>query len=165
VVTQGRRSSLQHGHGSKSVFSRLNFSSVADHNLSSNQLPCSSLARFNHGGSFLPRNSDRAFISNLNSAGSVGPTRLSGANAVPLGNRPSKPNRRNFSSRPSCSRCLSNFHSRPNCRSSTRCTACFRLGHVAFSCCFPPRFPGLSKTGIFSTQTRPEAWDPLITAT
>jgi hypothetical protein len=165
AVTQGRLSPFQRGHGSKSVFSRLNFSSVSNHNLSSNQLPCSSPARFNHGGSFLPRKSVHAINSNSNSAGSVGPTFLSGANAVPLGTRPSKPTRGKTSSRPSCSRCLSNFHSRPNCRSSTRCTACFRLGHVAFSFRFPPRFPGLPKVGFFSSQIRPEAWDPLITAT
>jgi hypothetical protein len=160
AVSQGGHSPIQHVGKSKSVFSRLNFSSMSDLNLQPNQLPCSSPTRPNHGGSFLPR-----VAVNSNSAGSDGPPFLSGANAVPLGNRPSKPTARKSTPRPSCSRCLSNFHNRPNCRSSTRCTACFRLGHVAFSCRFLPRFPGLSKVGVFSSQVHPVAWDPLITAT
>jgi hypothetical protein len=161
-----------------SVFSRLNFRSVPDLNLQPNHSPnsspchpnqpnlppCSSPRRPNHGGSFLSRdavNSNRpAFNSNRVAPG--GPHFLSGANAVPLGNRHSKPKP---TQRPGCSRCLSNFHTRPNYHSSTRCTACFRLGHVAFSCRFPHRFPGLSKDGVFSTQIRSVAWDPLFTAT
>jgi hypothetical protein len=146
------------------VFSRLNFRSVPDLNLQPNHLPCSSPPRPNHGGSFLSRaaiNSNRHAV-NSNPVASDGPHFLSGANAVPLGNRPPKPKPTLW---PSCSRSLSNFHTRPNYRSSTRCTACFRLGHVAFSCRFPPRFPGLSKDGVFSTQIRSVAWDPLITAT
>jgi hypothetical protein len=34
-------------------------------------------------------------------------------------------------SRANCSRCFSNYHSRPNCRSPVRCSACFRFGHIA----------------------------------
>jgi hypothetical protein len=164
AAPQGRSSPNRGVGKSNSVFSRLNFRSVPDLNLQPNHLPCPSPQRPNHGGSFLSRaaiNSNRP-ASNSNRVALDGPHFLSGANAVPLGNRPSKPKP---TQRPSCSRCLSNFHTRPNCRSSTRCTACFRLGHVAFSCRFPPRFPGLSKDGVFSTHIRSVAWDPLITAT
>ena len=71
---------------------------------------------------------------------------LTGTNQVPLGPR-SKPKssfnppdlgRRNYS------RCLSYSHLRPNCTYSVCCNSCFRLGHVAGSCRFPPWFPGLS---------------------
>jgi hypothetical protein len=164
ATSQGRSSPNRSIGKSKSVFSRLNFRSVPDLNLQPNHLPCSLPQRPNHGWSFLSRaaiDSNRP-ASNSNRVASDGPHFLSGANAVPLGNRPSKPKP---TQRPSCSRCLSNFHTWPNCHSSTRCTACFQLGHVAFSCRFPPRFPGLSKDGVFSTQIRSVAWDPLFTAT
>lgn len=67
--------------------------------------------------------------------------------------------------RPSCSHCFSKRHSRPNCKSHTRCSACFRLGHVTFSCRFPPRFPGLSKDRIFSSQLHTATWDPTVVST
>lgn len=50
-----------------------------------------------------------------------------------------------------CSRCLSYKHSRPNCKNRVRCAHCFRLGHIALHCRFPPRFPGLPLTGPLPT--------------
>lgn len=50
-------------------------------------------------------------------------------------------------------------HSRPNCHSRIRCSSCFRLGHPAISCHFPPRFPGRSGLGIFSFQINVSRWD------
>ncbi|CAO2038590.1 unnamed protein product [Urochloa humidicola] len=57
-----------------------------------------------------------------------------------------------------CSRCLSNFHSRPACRSRIRCTSCFHLGHISSLYNFPPQFPGLSTDRIFSSQTNANSW-------
>jgi hypothetical protein len=99
---------------------------------------------------------------------------LSGANLVPLGKKGfsaqsrTDPRANLFSGskgRTSCSRCLSNAHSRPNCNSSTRCNSFFRLGHIAISCRFPPRFPGLPKDRIFSCHLRSDTWDPTSVAT
>lgn len=42
---------------------------------------------------------------------------------------------------------------------------CFRLGHVAISCRFPPRFPSLSKDRIFSSHLRTNIWDPALLPT
>ena len=41
---------------------------------------------------------------------------------------------------PPYSRCLSHKHARPNCWNRVRCTTCFRLGHIANHCRFPPVF-------------------------
>jgi hypothetical protein len=160
VVSRGGRSPNSRVGNTQSMFSSLSFRSVPDLNLQPDKQPCSSPLSFNHGGSFLSRST-----ANSKSVGSDGPPFLSGANAVPLGNKHSKPTAGKPTVRPSCSRCLSNFHTRPNCRLSTRCTACFRLGHVAFPFRFPPWFPSLSKDGVFSTQVHSVAWDPLTTAT
>lgn len=128
---------------SKSVFSRLNFRHVPDQFLS-NRGPCSSRLPPNQSPSFSP-----AFLRNSNSnskGGSAGPSFLSGANAVPLG---FKWVQKRQMGRPMCTRCFSNQHSRPDCRSRVRYSSCFWLGHLAISCQFPPRFPGLVYPGSF----------------
>lgn len=58
-----------------------------------------------------------------------------------------------------CSHYLSTLHSRALCSSRVRCLSCFRLGHIASSCHFPPRIPGLSKSPSFSNQTDINDWD------
>jgi hypothetical protein len=135
-------------------------------------LPCSSvnLATGNQGRTSL-------LTARLNR--STGPF-LSRENAVPLGQKfpaQSQPRRTKNQSSPragpltgpygrtSCSRCLSNFHSRPNNFLSTRCTSFFHLGHIATSCRFPPRFSGLSKDKIFSCHLRSATWDQAHMAT
>lgn len=57
-----------------------------------------------------------------------------------------------------CSRCLSWKHDRPNCQNKVRCSSCFRLGHIALNCRFPPRFPGLTEKRIFSSAIIPDDW-------
>lgn len=61
-----------------------------------------------------------------------------------------------------CSRCLSLAHSLPRCSGRIRCTTCFRLGHVASFCNFPPRFPGLSKNPSFHRQIDIHSWDAAV---
>jgi hypothetical protein len=107
-----------------SVFFRLDFGSVPDSAFGSTVRPCS----LDHHDPSITDHS-RQGISNVP---------LTGANTIPLLKVPDQ----RFS-RVNCSRCFSNFHSRPNCRSPVRCSACFRYGHIADSCRYPARFPGL----------------------
>lgn len=161
---QASRSKCQpFGIGSRSVFSRINFRSVPDLNLQPDFHQRSSPQSFstNHGPNFQSH-------SNFENPGS---TFLSGANRVPLGprfNTQGSP----FSQagrahprpkgRPFCVRRLSNFHTRSNCNSSTRCTSSFRLGHVVFSSKFPPWFPSLTQDRIFSSHLWYASWDPAM---
>lgn len=57
-----------------------------------------------------------------------------------------------------CSRCFSRLHIRLVCSGRIRCSSCFRLGHIASLCRFPPRFRGLSKTPLFSNQINLSLW-------
>jgi hypothetical protein len=122
-----------------SVFSRLDFSSVPDSAFSSNVHPCSS----DHQHPSITAG-PRQGISNVP---------LTGANDIPV---MKIPNQR--LSRANCSRCFSNFHSRPNCRSPVRCSACFRYGHIAGSCRYPARFLGLSSKRLFSSHMDGSKW-------
>jgi hypothetical protein len=68
----------------------------------------------------------------------------------PINGQGNLPNLRSPSIRPigpPCTRCLSYKHGRPMCSNSVRCTSYFRLGHVALSCRFQPRFPRLLRSG------------------
>ncbi|CAN6305510.1 unnamed protein product [Urochloa humidicola] len=51
-----------------------------------------------------------------------------------------------------CSRCFSHQHLRPACTQRVRCKRCYRLGHISFSCPFPPRSLGLPKAPSFPDQ-------------
>jgi hypothetical protein len=117
----------------------LDFGSVLDSSFGSNVRPCSS----DHLRPSITAD-PRQGISNVP---------LTGANAIPV---LKVPNQR--ISRVNCSRCFSNFHSRPNCRSHVRCSACFRYGHIADSCRYPARFPGLSSKRLFSSQMEGSKW-------
>lgn len=137
--------------GKKSVFSRLTFREIVRPDLQTGSHPAAS-----------PRVSDQAknkeFIGQaLNSRPGLNLPDLnldlslkynSGFDAIPS----------SFSASPSsalpssalgrqCTRCLSYKHGRPICQNRVRCTACFRLGHIALHCRFPPRFAGLLLSG------------------
>nr|TKW12232.1 hypothetical protein SEVIR_5G023600v2 [Setaria viridis] len=94
---------------------------------------------------------------------------LSRANAIPVRHIPGRSSLPSPSSgtaapplgRLHCVRCLSNTHSRSACRNRVHCSSCLRLGHVAIYCRFPPRFLGLAKGSIFSSQICPAAWGNL----
>jgi hypothetical protein len=118
------------------VFSCLDFSYVPDLNfLPGNQARSSSSANLNGA----PFTVGRQCQEPLNSNSLVPST---GANAIP--NNPQPKGSVPKGSRLSCSRCFSNYHSRPICRPLVRCSVCFRLGHIAKTCKFPPQFPELS---------------------
>lgn len=76
---------------------------------------------------------------------------LTGSNIVPIG-----PKRNGTKASPvslgPCSKCLSNKHQSVDYHGHYRCALCFRWGHLASYCCFPPRFTGLSKNTTFSNQ-------------
>lgn len=57
-----------------------------------------------------------------------------------------------------CVRCMSYRHSKAFCCNSVRCLLCFRLGHIAVNCKFPPRFPGLTDDRVFSKTISPGDW-------
>lgn len=77
---------------------------------------------------------------------------LTGANSIPIGpkRQPQSLPRRLLVG--PCTWCFSSRDSKNTCSGRIRCSSCFRPGHVADYCRFPPRFPGLLKNPIFSNQ-------------
>lgn len=57
------------------------------------------------------------------------------------------------------SRCFSSNHWRAQCYKPVRCGLCFRLGHAAVDCKYPPWFPGLSNDRRFASSFQPDGWN------
>lgn len=107
------------------------------------------------------QNDKRSFLQAVFEGESNGPSSsnvnvLTGANTVTLG--PHVPSVFHRLVGP-CSCCFSHLHGRASCFVPIRCAKCFRLGHVASRCRFPPRFPGLSKNPSFYNQINLNCWD------
>ncbi|CAN6177127.1 unnamed protein product [Urochloa humidicola] len=139
-----------------SVFSRLDFRAVSDQNLVQGTAaqPAKNKEQAKNKGPFQFSNGDIDLELNL------GPVK--GINAEKF--TTSGPSMHSLSAnqgrlgRNSCSRCLSTTHTRPTCRSRIRCIACYRLGHIAESCHFQPRFPSKSSPQFFSNQKSSTLW-------
>lgn len=164
----------------QSVFSRLDFSNVpltpvanTNHACAQVWVPRSPVHQaddehevdlsLNLGTNFKPvQNKTRSYLAATIS--DINPI-LTGANHVPIGAQASANPRPSFGPCPEssfaapCTRCLSSSHHKGNCSGRIRCVGCFRLGHMAQSYQFPPRFPGLSEWPLFSSQVEINCWD------
>ncbi|CAL4991209.1 unnamed protein product [Urochloa decumbens] len=128
-----------------SVFSRLDFRNISDLDLKRCLRSAKNTAHALNAGS----NSNLILKSSFNN-GPASQPKSQPAFTVP--SQYSKP--MGWSA---CSRCFSAKHTRPFCQGRIRCAACFRLGHLAARCHFPPRFSRLQDGNFFSSLFRSDS--------